>query len=108
MQVFPNVFSDDSGFGAEDYSDYSKEELGMQKKAQRWKGADEHGEYEVQKVVDHRFDKVIRPQPANLWKYKLPWRLQIFNKYHFIFRMVQTSFLSNGLAGEANPTPGNH
>ncbi|XP_034231535.1 histone-lysine N-methyltransferase SUV39H1-A-like [Thrips palmi] len=57
LQVFPNTSSDDSGFGTEDGSEYSKEDLGIKKRVPRWKGADEHGEYEVQKVVDHRFDK---------------------------------------------------
>lgn len=60
VQVYPNTFSDDSGFGTEDGSDLSKDDLGIQKRVPRWKGADEHGEYEVQKVVDHRFDQVSK------------------------------------------------
>lgn len=55
--VLPNTQSDDSGFGTEDGSEYSKQDV-FHKKPQRWKGADEQGEYEVQKIVDHRFGKV--------------------------------------------------
>lgn len=57
MHVFPHTPSDDSGFGTEDGSEYSKDE-NIQKKSQKWKGADEQGEYEVQKIVEHRIGEV--------------------------------------------------
>ncbi|XP_026279097.1 histone-lysine N-methyltransferase SUV39H2-like isoform X1 [Frankliniella occidentalis] len=66
MPVLPNTQSDDSGFGTEDGSDYSNFD-DTHKRAQRWKGADEQGEYEVQKIVDHRFDKDGKDQFFVKW-----------------------------------------
>ncbi|KAE8748658.1 hypothetical protein FOCC_FOCC004669 [Frankliniella occidentalis] len=70
MPVLPNTQSDDSGFGTEDGSDYSNFD-DTHKRAQRWKGADEQGEYEVQKIVDHRFDKWIKNTPKGMYLKKL-------------------------------------
>ena len=55
MPVFPQF--NDSGFGTEDGSEYSKDDS-IHKRPQRWKGADETGEYEVQKIVEHRIGEV--------------------------------------------------
>ncbi|KAJ1519872.1 hypothetical protein ONE63_004114 [Megalurothrips usitatus] len=67
MPVLPNTQSDDSGIGTEDGSEYSKHDDSMQKRPQRWKGADDQGEYEVQKIVDHRFDQHGRDQFFVKW-----------------------------------------
>ncbi|KAK3908892.1 Histone-lysine N-methyltransferase SUV39H2 [Frankliniella fusca] len=57
MPVLPNTQSDDSGFGTEDGSDFSLfDDCAQKRRVKRWKGADERGEYEVQKIVDYKFE----------------------------------------------------
>ncbi len=64
MPVLPNTQSDDSGLGTEDGLDYLHFDDYTHKRPQRWKGADEQGEYEVQSIVDYKFEVIFIPIQA--------------------------------------------